>query len=130
MLETRRRKNWVREFVEFALDRDVDLEIERRQRILGDDPGSSKAHFDLAVLNYSQGKVAEAIAEYEAAIKCDPLLACSYRKLGEVYVNLGDYEQAMQCALKAAALGDRALLEMFERYPNAASLVESSGEKG
>ncbi len=121
-------KRWLRELVDFALDRDVDLEINRQREILEQMPDSAKSHFDLAVLLYSHGNVVEAISEFEAAIACDPLRACSYRKLGEIHVNLGDYERALQCATRAAALGDRALLEMFERYPNAANFVESAAK--
>ena len=119
-----RQKSWVREFVEFALDRDVDREIDQQRRILKANPQSARAHFDLAVLYYSQKRIEEAIEEYEAAIGCDPSFARAYRKLGEVYVNTGDYEQAGHYALKAAKLGDRTLLEMFERYPAASGLVE------
>jgi tetratricopeptide (TPR) repeat protein len=110
-----------RNLVEYALDQDVNNEIERQRSILRSEPRSAKAHFDLAVLHYSQRRVAEAIAEYEAAIECDPSFACAYRKLGEVHINTGEYERAGQCAMKAAELGDR---EMFERYPAFKKFVE------
>ena len=113
-----------RNLVEYALDHDVDNEIEQQRSILRSEPRSAKAHFDLAVLHYSQGRVAEAIREYEAAIECDPSFACAYRKLGEVHVNIGEYERAGECAMKAAELGDRALIEMFERYPAFKKFVE------
>jgi tetratricopeptide (TPR) repeat protein len=113
-----------RNLVEYALDQDVNKEIEQQRSILRSEPRSAKAHFDLAVLHYSQRRVAEAIAEYEAAIECDPSFACAYRKLGEVHINTGEYERAGQCAMKAAELGDRALIEMFERYPAFKRFVE------
>ena|SRR3989442_11958481 len=112
------RKSWVRGLVEFALDHDVNREIESQRRAIEDDPGSAVPHFNLAVLYYSQKRIDEAIAEYEASIRCDPTLARAYRELGEVYVNIGDYERARQYAQEAAALGDKTLQEMFERYPN------------
>src|SRR5215216_2704375 len=118
------RKGLLREFIEFALDQDVTREIEQQQSILRADPRSAKAHFDLGVLHYSQRRVDEAKAEYEAAIVCDPLFACAYRKLGEIYVNSGEYELAGQYALKAAENGDRTLLEMFERYPAFKKYIE------
>jgi tetratricopeptide (TPR) repeat protein len=117
MAESNQGKGWLRNLVDFALDHDVNVEVRRQQSILRSKPRSAKAHYDLGVLHYSQRRVAEAIAEYEAAIECDPSFACAYRKLGEVLINTGEYERAGQCALKAAALGDRALIEMFERYP-------------
>jgi tetratricopeptide (TPR) repeat protein len=110
-------------FARFALDRDVELEIERQREALAADPRSAAAHYNLGLLLYSQGHVTEAIAEYEAAIECDPLSARSNRSLGEAYVGLGNFEQAKKFATRAAELGDRSLLEMFERYPNAADVV-------
>lgn len=117
MAEANRRKGWWRNLVEYALDRDVGIAIEEQQHILRAEPQSAKAHYDLGVLHYSQRRVAEAIAEYQAAIECDPSFACAYRKLGEVFINVGEYERAGQCAVKAAELGDNALVEMFGRYP-------------
>jgi len=124
MAEASSRKGLLREFIEFALDRDVGREIEQQKSILRVEPNSAKAHFDLGVLHYSQKRVAQAIAEYEAALKCDPSFACAYQKLGEIYVNLGEYERAGQYALLAADHGDRGLLEMFERYPAFKKYVE------
>jgi tetratricopeptide (TPR) repeat protein len=124
MSEANPRKGLLREFIEFALDRDVNREIEQQQSILRAEPDSAKAHFDLGVLHYSQRRVEQAIAAYEAAVQCDPSFACAYRKLGEIYVNRGEYERAGQCALQAADLGDRGLLEMFERYPAFKKYIE------
>jgi tetratricopeptide (TPR) repeat protein len=115
------RKSWTRELVDFALNRDVNAEIEEQRRILKADPRSARAHLDLGLLYYSQRRVGDAIAEYEAAIECDPLFVAAYRRLGELYVSVGEYERAVQYAREAAALGDRTLLEMFERYPDRGS---------
>ena len=119
MSDKNQQKTWLRGLVEFALDEDVNQVIDEQRRILKDNPQSAKAHFDLAVLHYSQRRVPESISEFESAIACDPTYAYAYRKLGEVYINTGDYERAEQYAVKAAELGDRTLLEMFERYPAA-----------
>jgi tetratricopeptide (TPR) repeat protein len=124
MAEANLQKGWWRNLVEYALDRDVNNAIEEQRHILRAEPRSAKAHYDLGVLHYSQRRVAEAIAEYEAAIECDPSFACAYRKLGEVYINTGKYERAGWCAVKAAELGDTALIEMFERYPAFKKFVE------
>ncbi|HJZ69847.1 MAG TPA: tetratricopeptide repeat protein [Blastocatellia bacterium] len=120
------RKSWLRDLVEFALDHDVNREIEGQRRLIEENPGSAVAHFNLAVLYYSQRRVGEAIAEYEVSIKCDPTLGRAYRKLGEVYINIGDYERARQYAQEAAALGDKTLQEMFERYPEIGTLQQQS----
>jgi tetratricopeptide (TPR) repeat protein len=124
MSDANHRKGLLREFVEFALDQDVTLEIERQQSVLRAEPYSAKAHFDLGVLLYSQRRVGQAKAEYEAAIACDPSFACAYRKLGEIHVNSGEYELAGRYALKAAENGDRTLLDMFERYPAFKTYIE------
>ena len=124
MSKKNQRKPWLRGLVEFALDEDVNQEIEQQKLLLKDNPRSAKAHFDLAVLYYSQRRVPESISEFEAAIECDPQFAHAYSKLGEVFVNTGDYEQAGRCAVKAAELGDRGLLEMFERYPAFKQFIE------
>lgn len=124
----RKEKSWLREFIEFALDRDVGEEIERQKASLTDDARSAEAHYKLAVLHYSQRRTPEAISEYEAAIDCDPSFAPAYRKLGELYIAAGDYERAGKYALLAAGLGDRQLLEMFERYPNMKVFVGEPAE--
>jgi tetratricopeptide (TPR) repeat protein len=131
-------KSWARDLVEFALDEDVNSEIEQQRRILRANPHSAKAHFDLGVLCYSQRRIADAVAEYEAAIECDPLFAAAYVKLGEVCISIGDFDRASQYARTAATLGDRRLLEMFERYPDGSSsnppaeemLQQQSSERG
>ncbi len=118
-----RRKSWLREVVDFALDRDVDIEIERQHEILEAMPGSARAHLDLAILHVSRRNPQEAIAHCEAALTLDPSFAPAYSKLGEIHISLGDYEQAGRYALKAAEFGDRTLLDMFERYPGVASFI-------
>jgi tetratricopeptide (TPR) repeat protein len=121
--EKMRRKSWLRELVDFALDRDIHDEIRQQHRILEAAPGSAKAHLDLAILHVSRRNAGEAISHCEAALTIDPSFAPAYSKLGEIHISLGDYEQAGRYALKAAECGDRTLLEMFERYPGVASFV-------
>ena len=129
MSRSEKSKHWLRELVEFALDEDVNAEITRQRRILESNPASAKAHYDLAELLYSQRRTAAAITEFHEAIACEPTFAQAHRKLGEVYVCLGDYAEGAKCALKAARYGDRTLLEMFERYPAFADLLQYPPEK-
>jgi|HubBroStandDraft_6_1064221.scaffolds.fasta_scaffold890569_1 tetratricopeptide (TPR) repeat protein len=110
------RTHWLKGLVGFALDGDVSEEIARQEGALASDPGSAKPHFNLGVLHYSQGRVYEAIGEFLMAIELDPSYGRAYRKLGEIYVGLGDYRQAGRYALKAADFGDASLLEAFRRY--------------
>jgi lipopolysaccharide biosynthesis regulator YciM len=121
-----RSKGWTRELVEFALNKDVDQEIRHQREILAESPRSARAHFDMGVLHYSQGRSQEAVSEFLEAIDCDPSYARAYRKLGEIFVVRGEYDRAAWYAQTAAERGDRTLLEAFERYPNANSLLENT----
>ncbi|HEY6333296.1 MAG TPA: hypothetical protein VI756_28490 [Blastocatellia bacterium] len=118
--------HWLRELVDFALDRDVGEEIERQEQVSSSGSDSARAHFNLGILHYSQGFRYEAIGEFLIALEIDPYFADGYRKLGEVYVGLGDYRQAGRYAVKAAECGDPALLEAFRRYPAMRQFVEVS----
>ena len=112
--------------MEFALDRDVNMEIAHQREILAEHPRSAQAHFNLAMLHHSQGRRQEAVMEFLEAIDCDPSFARAYRKLGEVFVAAGQYERAAWYARTAANLGDRTLLDAFERYPQAKSFLENT----
>jgi tetratricopeptide (TPR) repeat protein len=127
MGEATRQKSWLRQFVDFALDRDVEAEIEQQNSLIERSPDPAKVHLDLAVLHYSRRDVARAIAHCEAAIECNPSYARAYSKLGEIHVSAGRYDRAHDYALKAAELGDRSLLDLFERYPDATASVRKAG---
>src|SRR5262249_30738864 len=106
----------VRGLVDFALNQDIAAEIQAQQRVLETDPMSAKARLNLGILFYSQGRIEDAIRELLMSIECDPAQGRAFRKLGEVYVGLGDYGQAAIYARMAADRGDSKLLEAFERY--------------
>lgn len=112
-----RGKGLVRGLVEFALNQDIAEEIETQQRILKGEPFSANARLNLGMLFYSQGRVEDAIRELLMSIECDASQGRPYRKLGEIYVGLGDYSQAEMYARMAADRGDTKLLDAFERYP-------------
>jgi tetratricopeptide (TPR) repeat protein len=118
------RHGWLRELSEFALDGDVNSEIAEQQRIIQSNPSWAKAHLDLGILLYSQGRVYEAIGEFLMAIECDSTLGLAHRRLGEVYVGLGDYREAGKYAIVASEYGDSTLLEAFNRYPGLRHFVE------
>jgi len=126
MTTEQQQATWLRELVDFALDNDVSDEIARQREIVAAQPDSSRARFDLGVLHYSQGRIYDAIGEFLMAVEIDPLYSQAYRKLGEIYVNLGDYRQAGSYALKAAELGDTSLFDAFRRYPAMRGFVEAN----
>ena len=114
-----RQKGLVRGLVDFALNQDVVEEIKAQYRVLEDHPMSATAHMNLGILFYSQGRIEDSLREFLMSVECDPSQGRAYRKLGEVYVGLGDYTQAAMYARMAAERGDSALLEAFGRYPKA-----------
>ncbi|HKV38113.1 MAG TPA: tetratricopeptide repeat protein [Blastocatellia bacterium] len=120
--------SWVRDLVEFALDRDISEEIEAQLGILREYPELASAHFNLGVLYYSQRRLEDSIREYLMAIECDPTMGKAYRKLGEIYVGLDDCKQAGRYAVMAAERGDSALLDAFRRYPLMRQFVEVEEE--
>jgi tetratricopeptide (TPR) repeat protein len=121
------KQGWLRGLSEFALDGDVNSEIAKQKRIIESNPGSARAHMDLGILFYSQGRVYEAIGEFLMSIECDSTFGLAYRRLGEVYVGLGDYREAGRYAIVASEHGDSTLLEAFNRYPALRHFVERSG---
>jgi protein O-mannosyl-transferase len=54
-----------------------------------------------------QGKLTEAMAAYEKAIRIDPTFAPAYAEMGEAYVELKQYDKALDSMAKAAALHPR-----------------------
>jgi len=106
----------VRGVVDFALNQDIALEIDAQQRVLETDPTSASERLNLGILFYSQGRIEDAMRELLMSIECDPSQGRAYRKLGEIYVGLGDYGQAAMYAGMAADRGDRKLLDAFERH--------------
>jgi predicted Zn-dependent protease len=119
-----RRKGLVRDLVDFALNRDVAAEIEAQHRILRADPLSAEARLNLGVLFYSQGMIEDAIRELLMSIECDKSQPTAFRRLGEIYIGLGDLAQAGMYARMAADRGDATLLDAFKRYPAVESYVD------
>jgi tetratricopeptide (TPR) repeat protein len=119
-----RRAGLVRGLVDFALNQDIAEEIDAQYRVLQSDPSSAAARLNLGMLFYSQGRVEDAIRELFIAIECDPSQGRAYRKLGEIYVGLGDYRQANVYARMAADRGDPKLLDAFRRYPQVHSHLD------
>lgn len=117
--------NWVRELVDFALKRDIDEEVERQRETLKLHPDWVEGHYNLGVLYYSQGLLEESMTEFLTAIEYDSSYGAAYRRLGELYIGLCDYESGAKYAALAAERGDSTLLDSFKRYPSLARLVDS-----
>ncbi len=66
-------------------------------------PSASK-HVNLGIKYYKQGRLDEAIAEWQAAIELEPDDAKTYRNLGTAYLKQGKYEEAAAAYEKAIEL--------------------------
>ncbi|HYL99654.1 MAG TPA: hypothetical protein VEZ90_11925 [Blastocatellia bacterium] len=128
MLELKDSKPWVRELVDFALNQDIDEEIECQKEILKEHPDWAEGHYNLGVLFYSQGLIEESMKEFLTSMECDPSYGPAYRRLGELYVGIGDYESGARYAALAAERGDSTLLDSFKRYPSLSALLEGIQE--
>ncbi|MFQ6029662.1 MAG: tetratricopeptide repeat protein [Dehalococcoidia bacterium] len=53
-------------------------------------------HYNAGAELAEQGRLAEAIAEYNEALRLDPQLALTYNNRGEAYRNLCQYQRAIQ----------------------------------
>jgi tetratricopeptide (TPR) repeat protein len=60
------------------------------------DPSFAQAHLELGNLYSQQHKYAEAVPEYQQAIKLDAKLVDAYYRLGQAYVRLGNPELAKE----------------------------------
>ncbi len=90
-------------------------EAERQlERVLDRNPDDIAARFLMARVHTRQGRLEQAIADYEALIKDHPRLAEAYNNLAALYVRKGDLEQA------------RLILEQgMETHPAFASLYRN-----
>lgn len=107
---------FIRGLSEFALNYDVDTEIEAQKRFLEENPDNAKAYFNLGDLYYFQGKVETAIDSYTKALEIDPNLSEAHKNLSEIYAVREQYDLAWKHAQSAERLGNRKLVEMLRRY--------------
>lgn len=109
---------WRKEVIQPSLERDVDAAIAEQQAILADDPKNPQAYFALGTLYHFRGQTAAGIALFQSAIELDPTYAAPHVSLGRIYAVQGLYDLAWKHAREAERLGDPALMEQLERYPN------------
>jgi predicted O-linked N-acetylglucosamine transferase (SPINDLY family) len=84
-------------------------------------PRKAEIHSDLGTVYQAMGRVQDAIAAYEVALKINPRLVATLNSLGSAYVNQGDFEQAERCyrqclAAIPANLNARSNLLMLLNY--------------
>jgi len=71
-------------------------------------PHKAEMHSNLGSVYQAKGRVQDAIAAFEAALKINPRLGVALNNLGSAFQNQGDFEQAERCYRQclAAAPGD------------------------
>jgi Flp pilus assembly protein TadD len=109
---------WRQQVIQPSLDSELDVAIQEQLAALERNPADPRAHFALGTLRHLQGDSSTAASLLERALTLDPEYAAPHVSLGRIRVLAGHYESAWQHAHRAAALGDRSLLEQMERYPN------------
>jgi tetratricopeptide (TPR) repeat protein len=108
-------------YIEAAHARTVAQDSERELRLMKqiarDYPGEKRAHHRLAGFHRAEGRLYQAIEEYNRVLALDPNFGWAMNELGYMYTDIGDYERAA---------------EYFERYeavsPGDANPVDSMGE--
>ena len=68
------------------------------------DPNYAQAHFFMGDIRSSQGRLDEAIAEYERALALDPAMVSAFGELGWDYLYLGEFEKSLEYFDKAIRL--------------------------
>lgn len=111
---------------DFVQQGPIDEAIEEYERYVENQPDLANAHFNLALL-YKKGlRYADALAEYENAVRL------GIDRLEEVYSNTGVLYSEMRQADKARAMYERALEIDPEYVPalfNLAALLEEGGDR-
>lgn len=101
--------------VEFALDQDVNEEIERGLAAIRAEPGESLHYVKLGDLYYSQRRPEEAVRYYARALEINPRESRTHIRLGQICVVLGLYDEAWECARAAESLGDHSFKQQLIR---------------
>ena len=104
-----------KEVIEFALDRDVQEEIDRALAAIKKDPKNSSFYVSLGDLYYSQKKMEQAVSIYVQALQIDAKNIRAHTRLGQICAMYELYSEAWQHARAAESLGDLHLKEQLER---------------
>jgi len=75
----------------------------------------AQQHYNAGVKLASQGKLEEAIAEYNESIRLEPHLVPTYVDRGDAYANLGQFERAVQDYDEAIRLNPRYAQAYYSR---------------
>ena len=100
-----------------TIEKDPDKELRLLKQLVREYPNEKLAHHRLAGYYRSEGRLYQAVEEYNKAIALDPSFGWAINELGYMHADAGDFERAAEC---------------FERYatafPHDANPVDSMGE--
>ena len=116
MSEEKGRRSFFREVVDNALNRNVDQSIAEQLALVEVEPSNPKPYCALGTLFHIQGRLEDSVMMYRRALELDPGFSLAHQCLGQLYASQGRMGDAWHHAREAARCGNRALLEMLERY--------------
>ena len=114
---TRRERLYIEAAHARTVEQDSGKELRLMKQIARDYPGEKRAHHRLAGYHRAEGRLYQAIEEYNKVLALDPNFGWAMNELGYMYTDISDYEKAA---------------EYFERYaalsPKDANPIDSMGE--
>jgi serine/threonine protein kinase/Tfp pilus assembly protein PilF len=114
---TRKERLYIEAAYARTVSHDPEKELRLIKQIARDYPGEKRAHHRLAGYHRAQGRLYQAIEEYNIVLALDPAYGWALNELGYMYTDVADYDRAA---------------EYFERYaevsPGDANPVDSMGE--
>lgn len=97
---------------------------------------SAEAYYNMGYIEAAQGRYEEALRLFRRATQIDSAHAMSYRKMGAVYVRLGESAKARECLLKAGDIymekfmdadAESVLLEALKLNPTSVNVFNTLG---
>ncbi len=88
-------------------------------------PGNVRGHFTLGVVLAAEGRLDDAIAQFQAALKLDPKSAKAYNGLANVYARVGRRREAIDAYEAALRISPSA-----EAHSNLANVLFETGDLG
>jgi tetratricopeptide (TPR) repeat protein/mono/diheme cytochrome c family protein len=113
-----------RNFDKKAGDPRMQLQEALAQHDIRNNPADFAAHYNLASMLQARGNAAEAIAEYQAALRIRPQDATANNALGAVLIASGQSDRAMAYLQTAA----RTSPEYFDAHYNLGNALASAGD--
>jgi serine/threonine protein kinase/tetratricopeptide (TPR) repeat protein len=100
-----------------AVEMDQKKRLELLRRLLDAYPKEKDAHYELATFLRNEGRLQEAVAEYDRALALDPNYGYALNQIAYSYADMGDYGKAIASFERYAAL-----------YPGDANPLDSMAE--